>query len=341
MIRLPIDTKSLYFNIKNDNKTGHTATVATPLKQGASIHEELSGIYDLPENIHPDSREGLVAKILRNSRAEAIIPHVYIFDKVAVNGMIIEDAPSFCIYIREETAEDNVHCGRQKIHYPPSLTYEDEYTEISNREVMRAVSDRLYGYAFLVEAFEYDDNSKILNFDTLIVGERDIPYSKVFLNKKGVGNKFTAAFAEAAESYDTEIIALREHLGYESVGPDNYPDIQKSNKEIALTIAIDSLKAQGMDFIRCLSDDYPYALYDLEVIKDGIKQYVIVRNTATKLKYFTLPYNKIKFCMDFNDIVRVALVNDVNGTPQIEWFSINDINNMNKSINSITYEKRG
>ena len=341
MIRLPIDTKSLYFNIKNDNKTGHTATVATPLKQGASIHEELSGIYGLPENIHPDSREGLVAKILRNSRAEAIIPHVYVFDKVTVNGMIIEDAPSFCIYIREETAEDNVHCGRQKIHYPPSLTYEDEYTEINNREVMRAVSDKLYGYAFLVEAFEYDDNSKILNFDTLIVGERDIPYSKVFLNKKGVGNKFTAAFVEAAESYDTEIIALREHLGYESVGPDNYPDIQKNNKEIALTIAIDSLKAQGMDLIRCLSDDYPYALYDLEVIKDGIKQYVIVRNTATKLKYFTLPYNKIKFCMDFNDIVRVALVNDVNGNPQIEWFSINDINNMNKSINSITYEKRG
>ena len=37
VIRLPIDTKSLYFNIKNDNKTGHTATVATPLKQGASI----------------------------------------------------------------------------------------------------------------------------------------------------------------------------------------------------------------------------------------------------------------------------------------------------------------
>ena len=34
IIRLPIDTKSLYFNIKNDNKTGHTATVATPLKQG-------------------------------------------------------------------------------------------------------------------------------------------------------------------------------------------------------------------------------------------------------------------------------------------------------------------
>ena len=33
LLRLFIDTKSLYFNIKNDNASGHTATIATPLKQ--------------------------------------------------------------------------------------------------------------------------------------------------------------------------------------------------------------------------------------------------------------------------------------------------------------------
>ena len=60
IIRLPIDTKSLYFNIKNDNKTGHTATVATPLKQGASIRRELSQITQIPENINSISREVLV-----------------------------------------------------------------------------------------------------------------------------------------------------------------------------------------------------------------------------------------------------------------------------------------
>ena len=32
-IKLPIDTKSLYFNIKNDNLNGHTATVASPLRK--------------------------------------------------------------------------------------------------------------------------------------------------------------------------------------------------------------------------------------------------------------------------------------------------------------------
>ena len=59
IIRLPIDTKSLYFNIKNDNETGHTATVATPLKQGASLHTELAEIYKIPENIDSINRENL------------------------------------------------------------------------------------------------------------------------------------------------------------------------------------------------------------------------------------------------------------------------------------------
>ena len=100
MIRLPIDTKSLYFNIKNDNQSGHTATVATPLKQGKAVHDELAQIYDLPENVEIRSREGIIAKILKNSRAEAIIPYVYVFNKISVNGEIIEDIPAFCIYVR-------------------------------------------------------------------------------------------------------------------------------------------------------------------------------------------------------------------------------------------------
>lgn len=341
MIRLPIDTKSLYFNIKNDNQSGHTATVATPLKQGKAIHDELAQIYVLPENIEARSREGVIAKILKNSRAEAIIPHVYVFDRVSVNGERLEGVPAFCVYVREETAESNVHCGRQKVHYPPSFIYVDDYVEINNREVVRAMSERLKSYAFLIEALEYDEKNRTLNFDALIVGEKDVPYSKVFLNKKGVGNKFTAAFNESADSYDTEIIALREHLGYENVRPDNYEEIQRNHKELAIDIAIEDLKRQGIDDVRRLSSEYPYSLYDLEISKDGKKQYTIVRNTATKLTYFTMPYNKIKFCMDFDEMVSIALVKDIVGTPIIEWYSVSDINNMNKSINSITYEKRG
>ena len=48
MIRLSIDTKSLFFNIKNDNERGHTATVATPLKQGSVARPELFEIEKIP-----------------------------------------------------------------------------------------------------------------------------------------------------------------------------------------------------------------------------------------------------------------------------------------------------
>lgn len=44
-IILPIDTKSLHYNIKNDNKSRHTATVSTPLKQDSSHREALGKIY--------------------------------------------------------------------------------------------------------------------------------------------------------------------------------------------------------------------------------------------------------------------------------------------------------
>ena len=341
IIRLPIDIKSLYMNIKNDNKTGHTATVATPLKQGASIHEDLAKILDIPENIGQATREELTGMILSKSRAEAIIPHIYVFDRLLVNGEPIEDVPYFCMYIREETSPTNVHCGRQKVHYPPSLNFEDEDIEIDNKRVMNAVSQKVHNYAFIVEAFEYDTEAKSLNFDVLVVGENGIPYSKVFLNKKGVGNKFTAAFSETVENYDMEIIALREHLGYENVGPDNFTLIQEQNNKNAIQRVMAYLEKLGKKDIRCLVEDYPYALYDLEIRDNYKKEYVIVRNTSTKLTYFTLPYGKIRFCMDYKDKVHVVLVKDINGESVIECFTSDEINMMNKSISAVVYEKRG
>ena len=341
IIRLPIDIKSLYANIKNDNKTGHTATVATPLRQGQSIHEELAKIKDIPEKLSQNSREELTSQILSKSRAEAIIPNIYVFEKLMVNGEPLEDVPAFCMYIREETDPSNVHCGRQKVHYPPSLNYDDAEIEIDNKKVMNAISTALKDYAFIIEAFEYNTETEFLNFDALIVGENDIPYSKVFMNKKGTGNKFTSVFSESVENYDMEIIALREHLGYENVGPENYEIIQEKNRAAALSRIMTYYEKLADCKTRCLVEDYPYALYDFEIRNGDKKEYVIVRNTSTKLTYFTLPYAKIRFCMDYKDKVKLALVKDINGNPDIEWFTSDEINMMNKSISSVVYEKRG
>lgn len=229
VLRLAIDTKSLYFNIKNDNQTGHTATVATPLKQGSAIRPELYMLSQIPESIEPTNRENLISQILSGSRALAKINGIYVFDKVAVNGYLLEGVPSYCIYVREETDCANVHFGRQKMHYPLSLVYEDLDTHIDNKSVITAVSKHLNNYAFIIEAFEYNTESRVLNFDATIVGSNLVPYSKVFVNRRGVGNKFSKMLVGESDSYDTEIIALRQNLGFNNVFPDNYGEIVANN----------------------------------------------------------------------------------------------------------------
>lgn len=340
-IRLPIDIKSLYVNIKNDNETGHSATVATPLKQGSSTNSELALIRKIPENINDFSRDSIIGQILSKSRAAATITDVFVFDSIAVNGISINCDASFCIYIREETDPNNVHCGRQKIHYPITLKFSDNETEIDNRKIINAISETLYNYAFIVEAFEYDTETKLLNFDATVVGENGIPYSKVFLNKRGVGNKFSSVFNEFADTYDSEIISLREHLGFDNVNPENYMTVIAQNKAIATNRIEEALLEQGITKTRKLTYEYPYSLYDIEYIQENKKNYTIVRFTSTKTKFFNLPYTKIKFCNDYRDFVKIALVTDVNGDPKIHWYTVDELNSMNKTIDSITYTSGG
>lgn len=340
IIRLPIDTKSLYLNIKNDNEHGHSATVATPIKQGASFRQELSRVLDIPENINSISREAIVSQLLSKSRASAKINRVFLFDRISVNGNPLCDIPSFCMYIREETAPTNVHFGRQKLHYPLSLVFEDLDISINNRAVMRAVSETLRHYAFLIEAFEYDTKSGTLNFVATIVGENEIPYSKVFINRRGVGNKFTLRFSESYDIYDTEIIALREALGYDLVNPDNFSEVMGANTSLAQKIAQDYVRDQGGTDIRLLADIYPYSLYDIDFRLNGEKQYLLVRQTATKSKYLSLPLSKVKFLNDFPHASSVLLITDINGNPKLHRYTISDLNRMDKTINSITYKDR-
>ena len=340
MIRLSIDTKSLFFNIKNDNERGHTATVATPLKQGSVARPELFEIEKIPEGINCFSKEDLVSQILSKSRASAKINRVCVFERVAVNGTELNGLPAFCIYIREETDPSNVHFGRQKLHYPMSLSFEDLNTEINNRAVLKAVSEYLHNYAFIVEAFEYCQETEILNFDVTVVGESDIPYSKVFINRRGVGNKFVSHFHESSDVYDAEIIALRERFGYDNVHPENFNEIMENNRQLSYQIAADYLIALGAENIRNLKEEYPYSIYDLEYTLAGKKRYLIVKYTSTKSKYFSMPLSKKQFCNDFSNQAQVLLITDINGEPKTHTYTVNDLNGLNKSINSITYEDR-
>ena len=172
---LPIDIKSLYFNIKNDNRVGHSPTVAMPIIQGSSVNPEYTKIISIPENIHKSSRQELIAAILSKSTVQAKINSVFCFDKISVNGVLIFGIPLFCMYIREETDKKSPNYGRQKLHYPSSLVFSDAETEINNKAVFTAVSNELKGYAFIIEGFDYDFWTGVLNFDAIIVGENKIP----------------------------------------------------------------------------------------------------------------------------------------------------------------------
>lgn len=340
ILRLPIDVKSLYLNIKNDNEKGHTQTVATPLKQGASIKRELSQLFQIPENIPEQSRESLISQILLKSRADVIIPRICVFDKIAVNGIPLNTTKSFCMYIREETAITNVHYGRQKVHYPISLKYEDENVSIDNKHVLSFVSQQLNNYAFIVEAFEYDTQSRVINFDAVIVGENSIPYSKVFINKRGVGVKFTDRFFENVESYDKEIISMRDKLGYDNVDPSNYFELIEKQSIAAAKIVTKHLVETGCTNIRNLKLDYPYALFDLEYIENGIKKYAIIKHTTTKTKYFSLNITQIQFCNDFINQASLFLITDILGDYKINKYTMDDLLELDKQINSITYNDR-
>lgn len=340
IIRLPIDTKSLYYNVKNDNRTGHTATVATPLKQGESIHKELARILEIPECSDSTVREELISLIKSKSRVDIAVRNVFVFDKLSVNGIMLENVPSYCIYLREETDPKKFHYGRQKVHYPTTLTYESENISINNKAVIKAVSKTLNSYAFVVEAFEYNAELAVLNFDATVVGENSIPYSKLFVNQKGVGNKFTNRFKENADVYDREIIALREHFGYDAVGPENFEEYVDKNYQLAINLLNKQLQKRGATNIKNIKEKYPYSIYDVECVEKGIKEFFIIKHTSTKSKYFNLPIEKVKFLNDFPNTSYLVLITDINDSPNTNYYSAAELNGLEKSVNSIIYLDR-
>jgi len=340
-IVLPIDTKSLYFNIKNDNLAGHTATVATPLKQGRSYNYELGRILEIKEKeLQFQFKPDLIRELIKNSKSKIKITNVFVFDKISVNGEEIDTSKQYCIFIKEEVDPTKAQFGRLKIHYPSNLKFSDVELDIDNKSVIRAISQYLKNYAFLVKGFEYDTNTRGLNFDTVIVGENGVPYSKVFINEKGVGNKFTKVFNDMAEDYDMEIISMREKFGV-NVDVLNYSNYcQKLQKE-AMNIVSETLKNDGAIKIDCISQKYPYSLYDIRYELDGVIKYAIVSWTATNVKYFNLSIKKNIYCHDFADYTDIYLVSDILGVKQLTKYSITEIDNLSKMINSIKFTDEG
>lgn len=341
IINLPIDTKSFYYNIKNDNISGHTATVATPIKQGNSINNKLMQVYKIPMQIDFQSKPELVKELTKNSKSQIKITNVFSFKNIRVNGKKIKNIKSFCFYIKEEIDPEKAQFGRLKLHYPISLKYEDNEIDIDNKSVINTISDYLHNYAFIVTAFEYDLDDDYLNFKVTIIGEYSIPYSKVFINNKGVGNKYTSIFDEYADSYDMEIISLKKYYDKynETIDPSNYREAISKNDFIADCLVEKKLIAEGFANIKNISSEYTYSLYDFSYEKDNEVKYLMVFNTSTSNKYFNISAKKLKFLNDFSEDTKIILITNILDNPQIYEFSITDINGFSKSINSLMLVK--
>lgn len=340
-IILPIDTKSFYYNIKNDNVSGHTATVATPIRQGNLINDKMIHVYKIPMQIDFQVKPELVNELIKNSKSQIKITNVFMFKNIYVNGNKINVDKSFCFYIKEEIDPEKAQFGRLKLHYPMSLKFEDDELDIDNKNVVNAISDFLHGYAFIVTAFEYDFDDDYLNFKVTIVGENSIPYSKVFINNKGVGNKYTSIFDEYADSYDMEIVKLKKYYSdYDmNIDPNNYREAISKNDCIADDIVEAKLMEKGFLNIKNLSSQFPYSLYDFSYEEDGIVKYLIVFNTCTSVKYFNISTKKLRFLNDFSDKTKIVLITDILNCPRIYEFNVDDINKFFKSINSLMFVK--
>lgn len=332
-IVLPIDTKSLYFNIKNDNKNGHTPTVASPLKK-IKGDQKLEDVFLLKnKEVDITDKGDLIDLLIKHSKTKVIIRKVYEFNKISVNGHLISCPCSFGFYIKEEVDETKVQFGRLKLHYPSKFIYQDGHLSINNKEVYKTISKLLCDYAFIVNSFEYSFETDTLNFDVLVVGENNIPYSKVFINEKGVGNKFNPIFNENADDYDREIIALRTKFGDE-VNPYNFAEYINKLK----ISAIDFIKEQINNDVKTIYDEYPYSLFDFVFNDDGIKKYGLLRFSATKNKYFNLSLMQQIFMMNYKDDANIYLITDILGKPKLDIISFDELSQMGKTINSLKYE---
>ena len=177
-----------------------------------------------------------------------------------------------------------------------------------------------------------------MNFNITIIGENKIPYSKVFINNKGTGNKFNSIFNEFAESYDMEIISLRQKFGQE-IGPDNYLEYMEIAKDKAMAEAELYARKKYKNDVTNISLLYPYSLYDFECREGYNTKYYLVFYTTSNNEYFNISSKKLKFINDFKNNVEILVMTNILNGSKISKYNVEQILTFSKSINSVMLRK--
>lgn len=330
--KFDIDTKSFFVGLTNDTGGGHTATVSTNLRQGVTTKKELEYFLQLNNEINIEGNDELIRACSAKSKSIVKIIKCLYFKEVYVNGEKLDCKKEFSLYLKEEINPDAVQYGRIKLHYPISFAYSDYDHEIDNREVVLSIKKIIGGYAFIVNSFRLYFNRSRIDIDVTIIGEDEIPYSKVFVDQKGVGNKFNKLFSEQADSYDYEILAVKRYAN-KNITPEEYSNMLPLLEEKATSIVKKQLLSEGYRDINNVLIKYPYSPVDMEYYLNGLKYYIIIKTTATNIDYFFLSKYERQLICNQPKRCKVLLVKKVfSSEPIIEEFDLEKINSMNREF---------
>lgn len=310
-----IDEKSLFRGVYNDYANGQTATVHTPLNQAKDKKKWRLPIYDFLEGYssanHAELPDVLRDKCLRKttSAAESKIVYFYVFSKFTLDGTEFESESSFAMYVKEETSEkiekrdgtktSNTHLGRQKLHYPISLQHKTDGYNIDNSFVLDKILSVNGGFAYVVNGFDIDTDTNVLNFRTTMIGPEGVLLSNVFKRKKGVGIKLlvdgisldnnnlcTSANKILTKKENDAFIATLEKI----------QNASRSNGKLGEEYVYENIakiigqSPEGLPVH--VSKKYPQSPYDIECIVNGKKLYIEVKSTEKEKKPFICPGEK-------------------------------------------------
>lgn len=330
--KFPIDTKSFFVGITNDVGGGHTATVSTNLKQGVTTKKELEFFLALKNEIAIEGNDVLINVCTSKSKSLVKIIKCLFFKEIYVNGEKLNCDKEFGIYLKEEINPDAIQYGRIKLHYPLTFSYSDYEHEIDNRDIVLAIKKQIGGYAYIVNSFELYFNSARIDIDATIIGEDEIPYSKVFVDQKGVGNKFNKLFSEQSDSYDYEIMAVKRYVS-DCITPKDYTEMLSSFEETSTKIAEQYLMSKGYQNINNILSKYPYSPVDMECYLNNMKYYIIIKTTATNIDYFFLSKYEWQLINNKPKTCKVLLVKKVcSDGPTLVEFDLEKINSMSREF---------
>jgi len=353
LIRFKIDEKSLFIGETNDYKKGQTATVSTPLNQNSNPNKWRNDILNLKkancrvgDDVIP---EMLTRKCLSHSKAGCRIDDVFVFDNFTLDGVTLKSDYQFAMYIKREIDEKkvlsgilqkNVHLNRLKLHYPISFNFSTDNFNIDNNKVLNTIMEQNGGFAYVVRGFEYDQDRRILNIITSLIGPKGIPLSSVFRRKKGVGQKLL--IDETKVVGNDYIFVVEQHaelnrtsVYYELVNR-SCSDNGKLGEEKVYKLLLDKLDENRELYHTSLN--YPQSPYDMEYFENGIKKYVEVKSTQGNKPIFNMSSGEIKFMEKYKDNYILYMVTNVKDEfPKFDVYTYNDIKKMRKEYLSARF----